>query len=79
MENILLVLEQLQLTLEATSIILAGALEIIVHLLYVGHQIGEMGALNGKSLVLLDKANLDALHGLRVSRGFGHCKVNSNN
>ena len=77
MENILLVLEQLQLTLEATSIILAGALEVVVHLLYVRHQIGQVGAFNSESLVLLDKANLNALHGFRVSRAVGHCKINS--
>ena len=78
MANILLVLEQLQLTLEATPIILAGALEVVVHLLYVRHQIGEVGAFNSESLVLLDKANLNALQWLRVSPEFGHCKVDSN-
>ena len=71
-------LKELKLTLHTATVVLPGTLEIVVHLLYVRHQIGEVGAFNSKSLVLPDKANLNALQGLRVSRGLEHCMVDSN-
>lgn len=57
----LLIIKQLHLTLQTTTIILTRPLEIVVHLLDIGHQVGKMRALDRKSLVLLDKAELDTL------------------
>ena len=60
-DGLRLVLEQLQLTFETSAVILTRTLEVVVHLLDIGHEVGQVRALHCKSLVLLDKPGLDAL------------------
>ena len=43
--NSRLVLKELKLTLHTATVVLPGTLEIVVHLLYVGHQVSEVSSL----------------------------------
>jgi hypothetical protein len=45
-ENEPLIFKQLNLTLESSSIILARALNVIMHLLNIRHEVGQVGALH---------------------------------
>jgi hypothetical protein len=57
-----LVFEELNLTLKPASVILTRALNVIVHLLNVRHEIGQMGTLHRQRLIFFDKAALHTLY-----------------
>ena len=56
-----LILEELNLTLKPSSVILARALNVIVHLLNICHEIGQVVTLHRQRLILFNKAALHAL------------------
>ena len=69
LDNARLVLKHCGLVLEASPVIFTRLLQVLMHPLYVGHEIRELGTLDGQSLVLFDKTSL---HSLEASQRSEH-------
>jgi hypothetical protein len=59
--DVRLALQELELVLDAPPVVLAGAFEVGVHFLNVGHEVCQPRPLHRKSLVLVGKSALDVL------------------